>query len=238
MRGVFLWYDEGIEAGTEWPQVIADKIVKCDKILLFISPSSMNSNHVRQEISFANGKNKQMLPVYLEPTTLNAGVEMTISVFQAVFLYAFKNNAELFYSQLVGSLKEGFVHAGAELTELEGHHGGDALLRLDEHGDRALPPVIHLPDTGAFTIGRFDVSVGVAQSNFEFGKDTKNVSRRHAVIERGMGGYTVKDLGSKAGTWVDGIKLAPHTPCSIIPGTRVSFGNAGAGYIFERHGSD
>lgn len=89
-------------------------------------------------------------------------------------------------------------------------------------------------DPGAvFTIGRFDESVGVRQSNFEFPKKTKAVSRRHAAVERRADGYYIVDLGSSAGTFLDGQKMPPNTPFSLGHGCRVSFGFSGADYVWE-----
>jgi hypothetical protein len=228
-RDVKMWYDEGINAGTEWSQEIADKILNCAKMVLFISPESMNSNHCRQEINFANSKYKQILPVYIKPTTLSAGLEMTLSVFQAIFLYSFKNNEDDFYKQVCNALSTSFVNEDANATQLI----GSALLRLDEYGDKTLPPVIHLTDSGKFSIGRFDVNLGVQQSDFEFSKEKNNISRRHAFFEKTHDGFTVTDLGSMAGTWVDGQRIAPNTPILLQSGNRVAFGNAGASYVFE-----
>ena len=84
-----------------------------------------------------------------------------------------------------------------------------------------------------FTIGRFDVSVGVKQSSFEFEGRTKAVSRRHAAVERGVAGYHIVDLDSSAGTFLNGQRLPPNAPFPLEPGCRVSFGNAGADYIWE-----
>lgn len=113
---------------------------------------------------------------------------------------------------------------------------GHARLRLAEGRSSALPQVIsvELPLGGRFTIGRFDVSVGRRQSDFEFDQRTKAVSRHHAVLERQMdGGWQISDCGSKAGTFVDGQKLQANVPCRIRSGTRISFGSAGADYIWE-----
>jgi hypothetical protein len=231
-RKIIMWYDEGIEAGSEWPQVIADKILKCSKFMLFISPNSMKSRNVRQEINFANSNHKQILPVYIKKTKVNAGIDMTISVFQSVFYYAYKNDTEDFYMKVVKALSEGFVEDGAGETVLEQADTG-AVLRLDETGDPMLPPVIHLPKEGIFTIGRFDVTVGVNQSDFEFSKDTRNISRKHASFEYTDAGYTVTDLGSKAGTWINGRTIPRNIPQVLESGVQISFGNGGANYIFE-----
>lgn len=120
-----------------------------------------------------------------------------------------------------------------EVTQLdEGLQG--VCLRLV--GNPTLPSQIpvNLAPGGMFTIGRFDVSVGHRQSDFEFDKGTKAVSRHHAVIERqNDGAYTVTDLSSSAGTFVDGVRLTPNVPYPIGRGSRISFGTSGADYIWE-----
>lgn len=111
-----------------------------------------------------------------------------------------------------------------------------ACFRLLDGGSSLLPAVIpvELPRGGSFTIGRFDVSVGHRQSDFEFDKRTKAVSRRHAMLERQMdGSYLLSDCGSRAGTFVDGERLYPNVPHGLRRGMRVSFGTAGADYIWE-----
>ena len=99
----------------------------------------------------------------------------------------------------------------------------------------SLPPVIDVPiETGeVFTIGRFDTAVGRQQSSFEFDRKTKAVSRRHAVLERCSDKYSIIDLASSAGTFLNGRKLPPNTPCELKQGCMISFGNCGADYIWE-----
>ena len=101
-------------------------------------------------------------------------------------------------------------------------------------GDSNMPRdiVVKVQPGRAFTIGRFDVSVGHKQSDFEFDKSTKAVSRRHAAIEREENGYFVVDLASSAGTFVDGIRLIPNVPQAISNGSRISFGTGGADYVW------
>jgi len=113
-------------------------------------------------------------------------------------------------------------------TELSG-----ARLRLI--GSAFMPQIINvrITDGEFFTVGRFDAAVGRKQSSFEFDKKSKAISRRHAVIERHAGGYNIIDLSSSAGTFLNGDKLPPNAPCGLINGSRVSFGNAGADYIWE-----
>jgi len=84
-----------------------------------------------------------------------------------------------------------------------------------------------------FSIGRYDAVVGAKQSDFEFDKNTKAVSRRHAVIERRAEGYFIVDIGSSAGTFVNNAKIVPNALHPISNGDKVSIGNAGADYVWE-----
>jgi len=119
-----------------------------------------------------------------------------------------------------------------EITQNEMISEGPVLRYI---GYAQLPPTIQIPisEGEIFTIGRFDAAVGKQQSNFEFEKKTKAVSRRHAVIERDGDGYKIIDLSSSAGTFVNDKKLPPNTPHGLEKGCRVSFGNSGADYVWE-----
>lgn len=103
-------------------------------------------------------------------------------------------------------------------------------------GDMTLPKeiLVEIQPHQIFSIGRFDVTVGHKQSSFEFGKNTKAISRHHAAIERQEdGSYTIIDLSSTAGTFVQGQRLTPNVPQLLRNGYKVSFGTSGADYIWE-----
>lgn len=85
---------------------------------------------------------------------------------------------------------------------------------------------------GAFRIGRFDVSKGYQQSDFEFAPDINAVSRFHARIEERDGTYYLIHLGSAAGTYVNGQPLAANVPVPLKNGDRVSFSSKGVDYLF------
>ncbi len=110
--------------------------------------------------------------------------------------------------------------------------------RLRLVGSPAMPRqiAVSIRPGESFTIGRFDVTLGVPQSDFEFDRRTRAVSRRHALIGRDGRGYYLSDQGSKVGTFVDGRRLRPGVPCRLTAGCRVSFGDAGADYIWEESG--
>lgn len=82
-----LWYDEGIDPGNEWAEEVARALNQCQFFLVFISPRSVGSRNVRNEINFALNHNKPFLAVHLEPTELPPGLELRISNIQAVMHY-------------------------------------------------------------------------------------------------------------------------------------------------------
>jgi len=57
-----------------------------------------------------------------------------------------------------------------------------------------------------------------------FGGMEKGVSRKHAVIHRSGTEYTVEDVGSTHGTYVNRKKVLPNTPQAIKPGDELRFG--------------
>ena len=140
-------------------------------------------------------------------------------------------------AQLVVKYIEEYAQADTEVPDMP--CGADMPFLMDCPklrlvGLPGLPEVIPLAcGCEKFIIGRFDVIVGHKQCEFEFGKTTKAVSRRHAAIERTADGYAIVDLGSRVGTFVNGTKITPGDPFPIRQGDRVSFGNAGADYVFE-----
>ena len=57
-----------------------------------------------------------------------------------------------------------------------------------------------------------------------FGGMEKGVSRKHAVIHHSGSDYTVEDMGSTNGTYVNRKKVIPNTPEAIKPGDEIRFG--------------
>ena len=58
----------------------------------------------------------------------------------------------------------------------------------------------------------------------DFGGMEKGVSRKHAVIHRSGADYTVEDMGSTNGTYVNRKKVLPNVPQAIKPGDELRFG--------------
>lgn len=98
-RGYRIWYDEGIEPGSEWPENIANHLLHADMVLAMITNDSMESINCRREINFALSKNKPFLAVVLEKTKIPAGMELQLSSQQSVLRYNF-NDEERFLKKI------------------------------------------------------------------------------------------------------------------------------------------
>lgn len=80
-------------------------------------------------------------------------------------------------------------------------------------------------------IGRRGVTVGRAAGCSMVLNDAA-VSDQHARLHKcDRDDHWITDLGSKAGTWVNGRRIAPERPVRLLPADRVRFGPAGQEYV-------
>ena len=75
-----VWYDQGIEIGADWPQVVAEKLQRSALVLIFLSENALRSQNCRREIHYAVSQKKNMLVVLLDDSTLPADIAMQLSV--------------------------------------------------------------------------------------------------------------------------------------------------------------
>ena len=88
-RGYRIWYDEGIEPGSEWPEYIANHLLGAEMVLSVLTPNAVNSINCRREINFALSKNKPVLTIYMEDIELPVGLELQLSSQQSVLYYTY-----------------------------------------------------------------------------------------------------------------------------------------------------
>ena len=98
-NGINIWYDGGIEAGSEWPEYIAEKVISCTRFILFVSDNYLKSQNCKRELNFAISRKKEILSIYLHDVELSPGMEMQLGTYQAFFRNRFATN-ELFFHAL------------------------------------------------------------------------------------------------------------------------------------------
>ena len=91
-NNINLWFDEGIQAGSEWPEYIAEKVMSCSKFVLFVSRAYLESQNCKRELNFAISQKKDVLSVFIEEVTLSPGMEMQLGTYQSIFKNRFTND--------------------------------------------------------------------------------------------------------------------------------------------------
>jgi len=62
--GATVWIDQlDIEPGMPWDREVEDALAGCARLLVILSPVSVKSENVREEVGFALSKQKRVVPV-------------------------------------------------------------------------------------------------------------------------------------------------------------------------------
>jgi len=97
--GFRIWYDEGIDPGSEWDENIAKHVENCGYFVSFMSYNYLRSNNCKDELNYARDLDKTCLIVYLENTKLPSGMAMRLNRLQAIHQYTYTNHKD-FYQKL------------------------------------------------------------------------------------------------------------------------------------------
>ena len=108
-EGFRVWYDEGINPGSEWPEIIAEHLTGCAICPAMISEDAMNSHNCRREINYAILKKKPFISIMPENVALSPGMMMQLSTEQSLHLYELPEEAffdKLLHAPLMVSVKK------------------------------------------------------------------------------------------------------------------------------------
>lgn len=100
--GFRIWFDEGIASGKAWAKEVASALDRCDFFLVFISPRSVESPHVLNEIDFAIKRRKPFMLVHVVKTDLPIDLELSTARFQAILKWSM--TSDRYQRQLAKSL--------------------------------------------------------------------------------------------------------------------------------------
>ncbi len=83
--GHHVWLDrDDIRGGEQWRASIANGIAAADRILLLMSPASLQSENVAREVSIADDLNKPILPLVLEDSEVPAEFQFLLAGVQTI----------------------------------------------------------------------------------------------------------------------------------------------------------
>lgn len=94
--GFRVWYDEGIDPGSEWPDTIEKYLERSSYFIGFISANSLASQNCTCELYTAYNEHKRILVVYLEDVQLEGGLKMQLSSRQAIHWYKYESENAFF----------------------------------------------------------------------------------------------------------------------------------------------
>lgn len=119
-QGHRVWYDDGIELATNYPDYIADHVYGCAVFLMFISRASNASRWCRNEANYALALGKPILPIYLQKVELRRGLQMQLGATQSMYCTDYSSRdvfcRELFKAEVLRACltAEGTSQLGAD----------------------------------------------------------------------------------------------------------------------------
>ncbi|MDD4493758.1 MAG: TIR domain-containing protein [Eubacteriales bacterium] len=110
-----VWYDTGIEAGANWPEVIAGHLSGASCVLFFISEKFLISQNCAREVNFTVDMKLPMAALYLDNAELPPGMKMQLS--QAVSVKTGEEKSPSGSAEAllnIGAFPETFIGDGIE----------------------------------------------------------------------------------------------------------------------------
>ena len=94
--GYNIWYDEGIDPGTEWADTIALHIEKCSIFVAFLTESFVGSQNCLDELDYAREKGVKQILIFLKELELTRGLAMRTNRIQAIYKFRYKDENQFF----------------------------------------------------------------------------------------------------------------------------------------------
>ena len=112
-HGFNVWYDEGINPGSNWTDDLASRVRESATVLYLVTPRSAASENCRNEIDYAIDCGRRILLVYLRPAELSEGLKFQIGRRQAILKYELRESD--YHTKLLQALEEE-IEAGARVV--------------------------------------------------------------------------------------------------------------------------
>jgi hypothetical protein len=145
--GLRIWFDKGVEAGTEWPENIENHLVNADRVVVFMSEAAVSSLNCRNEVNLALSEKKRLLALYLENVELRFGMKLQLSSVQSVYLYQGVHEQEIYDMPFLSACRTSNAPTlPQENTTLQINRGeGDVIASLkrkikESHGEELIFP--------------------------------------------------------------------------------------------------
>ena len=186
-EGFNVWYDGGIDPGTEWDENIAKHVQECGYFIAFVSNGYIGSKNCKDELNYSRDLDKEQLLIYLEDVSLPGGMAIRMNRIQAIYWNKYDaSNVEdayqkLFHASGIGKCKvNGTDGNPVENTyrapvKLDSVNNGNQNKNTSKNGK--LPVIIGGVAAGLVIIG---LIIALARSNAK--KDVSANSTQEAAV--------------------------------------------------------
>lgn len=238
-HGCRLWYDNGINPGSNWPEVIAGHLNNCKVFLSFISKNAVNSHNCRREINFAVLKKKAIITVFLEDTVLSPGMEMQLSAMQ--FIEKHKLSDEEFYEKLLSDskIKEciGKPDKNIKIPKGVNHEPQNSYDNLWLSKEYTGEKDFYFIKNTVFSLIRKNTGekIRINPDNFRIGRKSefcdytingnKTISRLHATIKIRNEKCIIYDNDSLNGVYINGAAITPNIETELVAHDEIRLGS-------------
>ena len=193
-----VWFDGGIQAGEDWPEVIANHLSACEVFLAFFSSASLRSHNCRREFNFAIMENKKCVIILLDDVKLTPVMRMQMATLQAIQHFD-AGNVEYLCKQLLDL--EILRECGAEdKTVYVPRRRAMQRYFLLRRATGERIPITH----NHFKVGRKSELCDYAVA------DNRTMSKEHAIFFLNESGCAVGDCGSLNHIYINDTEL-PHS---------------------------
>ena len=94
-RGMRIWFDDGLDVGDIWEDVIPDHVEQCAAMLCLVSTRFTDSNNCLDEIFYAREQKKELLILHLEDQALPRNFRFRYGRYHAERLSAYPDRSVL-----------------------------------------------------------------------------------------------------------------------------------------------
>lgn len=94
-RGLRIWFDDGMDVGDLWDEVIPDHVEQCTAMLCLVSTRFTDSNNCLDEIHYAKEQKKELLILHLENEELPRNFRFRYGRFHALKLSDYSEQGSL-----------------------------------------------------------------------------------------------------------------------------------------------
>lgn len=94
-RGMRIWFDDGMDVGDIWDEVIPDHVEQCTAMLCLVSTRFTDSDNCLDEIHYAKEQKRELLILHLEDEELPRNFRFRYGRFHALRLSTYSDHGAL-----------------------------------------------------------------------------------------------------------------------------------------------